>query len=200
MRSTASCDVPSRCAVSNSRWSISTACLESPPLWWRTTPSSFVATTRVDVPLLILGETGTGKEIVARAAHDCSERTGRCVAVNCGAIAPTLVESELFGYRRGAFSGATEDRLGLFQTAEGGTLFLDEIAELTPHRTGVRLLLRTGFPPARGGQAAAATASISTSQSGAWRPPTSTIVTVGATARRSARMSRSRGMSSRRVR
>jgi DNA-binding NtrC family response regulator len=87
---------------------------------------------RADVPLLILGETGTGKEIVARSAHDRSKRRGPYVAVNCGAIAPTLVESELFGYRRGAFSGATEDRLGLVRTADGGSLFLDEIAELAP--------------------------------------------------------------------
>jgi DNA-binding NtrC family response regulator len=87
---------------------------------------------RADVPLLVLGETGTGKEIVAGAAHERSGRCGPYVAVNCGAIASTLVESELFGHRRGAFSGATEDRLGLVRTADGGTLFLDEIAELTP--------------------------------------------------------------------
>jgi len=87
---------------------------------------------RADVPLLILGETGTGKEVVARAAHDRARRRGPYVAVNCGAIAPTLIESELFGYRRGAFSGAAEDRLGLVRTADGGSLFLDEIAELAP--------------------------------------------------------------------
>jgi len=87
---------------------------------------------RADVPLLILGETGTGKEIAARAVHELSRRKGHYVAVNCGAIAPTLVESELFGYRRGAFSGATDDRLGLVRTADAGTLFLDEIAELAP--------------------------------------------------------------------
>jgi DNA-binding NtrC family response regulator len=85
-----------------------------------------------DVPLLIIGETGTGKEIAARAAHELSGRKGQYVAVNCGAIAPNLVESELFGYRRGAFSGATEDRLGLVRASSGGTLFLDEIAELAP--------------------------------------------------------------------
>jgi transcriptional regulator of acetoin/glycerol metabolism len=85
---------------------------------------------RADVPMLILGETGTGKEIAARAVHELSRRKGHYVAVNCGAIAPTLVESELFGYRRGAFSGATDDRLGLVRTADAGTLFLDEIAEL----------------------------------------------------------------------
>lgn len=85
-----------------------------------------------DVPLLILGETGTGKEIAARAVHELSRRKGHYVAVNCGAIAPTLVESELFGYRRGAFSGASDDRLGLVRTADAGTLFLDEIAELAP--------------------------------------------------------------------
>ena len=87
---------------------------------------------RADVALLILGETGTGKEIVARAAHVLSGRRGPYVAVNCGAITPTLVASELFGHRRGAFSGASEDRAGLIRTADGGTLFLDEVAELAP--------------------------------------------------------------------
>jgi transcriptional regulator with PAS, ATPase and Fis domain len=87
---------------------------------------------KADVPLLVLGETGTGKEVVARAAHALSGRSGNYVAVNCGAIAPTLVMSELFGYRRGAFSGATEDRPGFVRAADRGTLFLDEIAELAP--------------------------------------------------------------------
>lgn len=87
---------------------------------------------RADVPLLILGETGTGKEVAARAVHELSRGKGHYVAVNCGAIAPALVESELFGYRRGAFSGAADDRLGLIRSADAGTLFLDEIAELAP--------------------------------------------------------------------
>jgi transcriptional regulator with PAS, ATPase and Fis domain len=84
------------------------------------------------VPIIILGETGTGKEVVARAVHRMSGREGQFVAINCGAIPPTLIESELFGVKRGAFSGATEDRPGLIRAADGGTLFLDEIGELPP--------------------------------------------------------------------
>ena len=83
-----------------------------------------------DVPVLVLGETGTGKELVARAVHRRSARRGPFVAVNCGALPETLVEAELFGARRGAFSGATHDRVGLVRAADHGTLFLDEIAEL----------------------------------------------------------------------
>ncbi|MCE9576501.1 MAG: sigma 54-interacting transcriptional regulator [Deltaproteobacteria bacterium] len=83
-----------------------------------------------DVPVLIVGETGTGKELVARAVHTLSGRRGPFVAVNCGALPETLVEAELFGARKGAFSGATGDRPGLVRGADGGTLFLDEIAEL----------------------------------------------------------------------
>jgi DNA-binding NtrC family response regulator len=82
------------------------------------------------VSVLITGESGTGKEVIARAVHLLSGRGGPFVAINCGALAPNLVESELFGYRRGAFSGALEDRLGLVRSAQGGTLLLDEIGEL----------------------------------------------------------------------
>lgn len=82
------------------------------------------------LPILITGETGVGKELVARELHERSQRRGPLVAVNCGAIAQTLVESELFGHRQGSFSGATEDRVGLVRRADRGTLFLDEIAEL----------------------------------------------------------------------
>jgi transcriptional regulator of acetoin/glycerol metabolism len=82
------------------------------------------------LPVLLSGESGTGKELVARAIHGLSGRGGRFVAVNCGAIPQNLVESELFGVRRGAFSGADEDRAGFVRAADGGTLFLDEIAEL----------------------------------------------------------------------
>jgi hypothetical protein len=94
---------------------------------------AFALTVRIarsEVPISILGETGTGKELLARAIHVASARRGGLVAVNCAAIPANLVESELFGYRRGAFSGATDDRVGLIRASDGGTLFLDEIAEL----------------------------------------------------------------------
>ncbi|MDY0743266.1 sigma-54 dependent transcriptional regulator [Paucibacter sp. R3-3] len=82
-------------------------------------------------PVLLQGESGTGKELVARAIHDCSVRLRhRFVAVNCGAIPEQLLEAEFFGYRKGAFTGAAEDREGFFQAADGGTLFLDEIGDL----------------------------------------------------------------------
>jgi DNA-binding NtrC family response regulator len=82
------------------------------------------------VPLLLLGETGTGKEVAAAEVHRISGRRGNFVAVNCAALPASLMESELFGYRRGAFSGAFEDRPGLLRSADGGTLFLDEIGDL----------------------------------------------------------------------
>src|SRR5215471_19340617 len=82
------------------------------------------------VSIIIQGESGTGKEVVAAAIHELSRRSGPFVAVNCGALSRALVESELFGYRKGAFSGAEEDRMGLIRTADRGTLFLDEIGDL----------------------------------------------------------------------
>jgi len=84
----------------------------------------------LDVSVLIHGETGTGKELVARAVHDLSGRSGRFVSVNCGAIAPELLSSQLFGHERGSFTGALQSHAGYFEQAEGGTLFLDEITEM----------------------------------------------------------------------
>src|SRR6202041_165804 len=83
------------------------------------------------IPVLITGESGAGKEVIARAVHGCSERAGRpFVAVNCGAIPENLVESILFGHEKGSFTGASDKHLGKFQEANGGPLFLDEIGEL----------------------------------------------------------------------
>jgi two-component system response regulator GlrR len=88
---------------------------------------------RTDIPVLILGESGTGKELVARAIHYTGPRAARpFITVNCGAIPETLMEDELFGHARGAYTGAHGDKKGVFEEAEGGTLFLDEIGELYP--------------------------------------------------------------------
>jgi DNA-binding NtrC family response regulator len=85
----------------------------------------------VDLPVLITGETGTGKEVAARALHQLSSRAGRpFVAINCGALPGNLVQSELFGHERGAFTGATARRIGHIESASGGTVFLDEIGDL----------------------------------------------------------------------
>jgi len=105
-------------------------------------------------PVLILGETGSGKEVIARAIHDRSPRAhGPFLRVNCGAIPPDLVDSELFGHERGSFTGAATRRLGWFERADRGTLFLDEIGELTP-AIQVRLLriLQDGSFERVGGQ------------------------------------------------
>lgn len=95
---------------------------------------------RSQAPVHIHGESGVGKEVVARLIHDLGPRASKpFIAVNCGAIPPDLVESELFGHRKGAFTGAHSDKPGLFKAAAGGTLFLDEIADL-PMQTQVKLL------------------------------------------------------------
>src|SRR5580765_6162581 len=93
-----------------------------------------------DSTVLILGETGTGKELIARAIHNRSERSARAfIRVNCAAISPSLIASELFGHERGAFTGALQRHLGRFESADGGTIFLDEVGDLPPE-TQVALL------------------------------------------------------------
>ena len=88
---------------------------------------------KVDSTVLITGESGTGKELIAHLVHDESARaTGPFIAVNCGAITESLLESELFGHARGSFTGAAQDRIGLFESANGGTLLLDEIGDVSP--------------------------------------------------------------------
>lgn len=107
-----------------------------------------------DLPVLILGETGSGKEVIARSIHDGSPRSrGAFVRVNCGAIPPELIDSQLFGHEKGSFTGATDTRMGWFERAQGGTLFLDEVGELTP-AAQVRLLrvLQDGSFERVGGQ------------------------------------------------
>ena len=105
--------------------------------------------------MLIEGESGTGKEVIARAIHALSGRDGAFVPVNCGALPENLVESELFGYKKGAFSGAQSDHPGLVRAADGGTLFLDEIGDLPPSSQAalLRVLQEREVMPVGGTQA-----------------------------------------------
>ena len=108
-----------------------------------------------DSTVLITGETGTGKELIARAVHKRSQRSGRpFISVNCAALPPTLVSSELFGHEKGAFTGATQRRLGRFEMADGGTIFLDEVGELLPDTQAalLRVLQEREFERVGGGQ------------------------------------------------
>jgi transcriptional regulator with PAS, ATPase and Fis domain len=105
--------------------------------------------------VLITGESGTGKELVARTVHELSNRRNKpFVAINCAAIPETLIESELFGHERGAFTGATERRLGCFELADSGTLFLDEIAEMDSNTQAklLRVLQEATFRRVGGGK------------------------------------------------
>jgi DNA-binding NtrC family response regulator len=120
--------------------------------------SAVVQVAPTEVPILIEGESGTGKDIVARAIHESSRRAeGPFEAINCGALAEGVLESELFGHERGAFTGAQARRAGVFERANGGTIFLDEVGETSPNMQ-VRLLrvLESGELLRVGGVAAVA--------------------------------------------
>src|SRR5689334_18296518 len=108
-----------------------------------------------DSTVLIQGETGTGKELVAHAIHNASPRSGHpMIKLNCNAVPPTLISSELFGHEKGAFTGATQRRLGRFELADGGTIFLDEVGELLPDTQValLRVLQEREFERVGGGQ------------------------------------------------
>lgn len=121
---------------------------ESPPI--RRVKEMVRMVSQSDAPVLITGESGTGKELVARMVHEASPRSkGPFVALNCGALAENLIEAELFGHERGAFTGAVKKRDGRFKAADGGTLFLDEIGELPAHAQAklLRVLQEGTFEP-----------------------------------------------------
>lgn len=83
-----------------------------------------------DLPILLLGESGVGKDVLANFIHEQSKRKGPLIKINCGAIPDHLLESELFGYEKGAFTGASQAKKGLFEAAQDGTIFLDEVGDL----------------------------------------------------------------------
>ena len=107
-------------------------------LWGRSAPMRLIygqikRVARTSVTVFITGESGTGKELVAKTVHDLSKRrSGQFCAVNCGAISPNLIESEIFGHEKGSFTGAERQHVGFFERANGGTLFLDEVTEMSP--------------------------------------------------------------------
>ena len=104
-----------------------------------------VATTKATV--LVRGESGSGKELVARAIHEASDRReGPCICLNCAALSETLLESELFGHEKGAFTGATEKKIGKFEAANRGTLILDEIGEMSTAIQAKFLRVLKGHP------------------------------------------------------
>ena len=122
---------------------------------WQTELARLRQIASSEIPMLIEGESGTGKEVIARAIHGLSGRHGAFVPVNCGALPDNLVESELFGYKKGAFSGAQTDHEGLVRAASGGTLFLDEIGDLPPasQATLLRVLQEREVMPVGGTRA-----------------------------------------------
>lgn len=98
---------------------------------WNEELQSLANVAKTEFPVLLLGPSGTGKDVIAQSIHDCSHRRGPLVSVNCSALSETLIESELFGHVKGSFTGAINDRKGAFEAARGGTLFLDEIGDLS---------------------------------------------------------------------
>jgi transcriptional regulator with GAF, ATPase, and Fis domain len=114
---------------------------------WREVMTNAARVAATETTVLLEGESGTGKEVVARTIHDMSPRRNRpFVAFNCAAMPDSLLESELFGHERGAFTGADRTRPGYFEQAAGGVLFLDEVGELSPEWPGEALLGRIRDP------------------------------------------------------
>ena len=154
---------------------------------------------RTSSTVLIHGESGTGKELIARAIHFSSPRsTQRFLSVNCGAMPENLLESELFGHERGAFTGAVREKKGLFQEADGGTLFLDEIGEMTPADAGEAAARPAGEGGAQGRRQPRRSRSTCASSPPPTRTSTSTIAARRASARTSTTASTSSRSSCRR--